>query len=228
VRFDRKVEADGEARGAEDAGRIVGETAVVKHADEARFDVLHAMRRIVHRTVQKIERDGVDREIAAHQIVFEPSRRDRGQCAGFAVTLLARGREVDLRKVHGGHFVGQELGKRAHAPVETLRQRASERGRVLFEREVDIDRRAFEKDVADRTADEVGMAVLLQRDFANELDRAPLRVGELLEKVHGISDSYNCTRTRIRCRARNFEIVCRDAATLACATSGLNRADSIA
>jgi hypothetical protein len=144
------------------------------------------VRRIVHRAVEQVERDGVDREIAAEEVVLQPPRGHRRQRARLAVTLLARRGDVDLGVAVRRDFVGEELRERADASFDALGQRTGQRGGAGLEREVDVDRRAAEDDVADGAADEERVAVLLRGDLSDEVEGALLRGGKVLEKVHRV------------------------------------------
>src|SRR5205814_8018660 len=147
--------------------------------------------------------------------------------AGIAIALFARGRDVDLRHVGGDDFVRQELRERFDAAVDSLRQCSRERGAVVLDGDVDVERGTPEEEVADRAANEKGAAVFLRGRFSNELDGPLLRVGKFVIG-HELNFSYSSASARARWRERYFATVCRDASDLARAASGLNRAVSIA
>jgi hypothetical protein len=189
VRLDGEAEAGRQAGGAEDARGVVGEAAVVQHPHDALLEVLLAARRVVHGAVDQVEGDGVDGEVAAEQVVLQPSGRDGRQRAGLAVPLLARRGDVDLRVAAGGDLVREELRERPHPPFHALGQGAGQRRAAALQRQVDVARLAAEEDVADRAADQEWMAVLLRGDLFDEINGAPLRVGQIPEKVHRMSVS---------------------------------------
>ena len=147
-------------------------------------DILLALCRIVHRAGDEIHRQRVHREVAAKQIVLQPAGGDGRQRARFAITLFASGGDVDFRQPVRGDFVGEELRERTNAPVETFRQCACERGAAIFEGDVDVDGVTAEEEIAHRTSHEVRPAFLFGRDFPDEIESTPLRVGEIGEVGH--------------------------------------------
>src|SRR5438477_555662 len=94
ARFCEKPEPSssiGEAHGAIDARRIVDETLLVQDAGAALAQVTLAAGRIVQLLREDVDGDGVDREIAAQQVVFQAARRDRRKRARLAISLFSCG-----------------------------------------------------------------------------------------------------------------------------------------
>src|SRR5688572_33473342 len=59
-------------------------------------------------------------------------------------------------------------------PVDALGQRPGERRAARLQSQVDVERRASEEHVADRTADQERTALLLLGDLFDDVDGAPL------------------------------------------------------
>jgi hypothetical protein len=138
LRIELEAEALREPDGAEDPRGIVDEALVVQDAHDARVEVALPVSGVVHRAGHEVDRDGVDREVAAEEVVLQAARGHARERARLPVTLLARGGDVDLREIVRRDLVGQELRERAQAAVDAFGERAGEGRAAGLEREINV------------------------------------------------------------------------------------------
>jgi hypothetical protein len=65
--------------------------------------------------------------------------------------------------------------------MDPFRQRARERGTAFLEGEIEIDHRAAEEQITNRTADEMRPEVLFCGHFFDQIEGAALRSGESIQ-----------------------------------------------
>jgi hypothetical protein len=156
-------EAGGVAGGAEHAGGVVLEAALVEDADEAGFDIVLAAVRVDELAggVGEAQGEGVDREVAAGEVGGDWGGFDGGKGSWALIALAAALYEVEgetgtLRRTQqgpgdgGGAEAGVEDGPTVGSGCEVL----SDRRDLGFEDEVEVEVVALEDEVADGAADE--------------------------------------------------------------------------
>src|SRR4029077_4488989 len=116
--------------------------------------------------------------------VFQQASRYGRQCARLRIALLPRRGDVDLRKVLGNNFVGQELWIGPQASVDALGHAARERGAAFLECQIDIDHAPAEEKVPSGTTNEIRTRVLFGRPLADEIESPTLRIREIVEGNH--------------------------------------------
>src|SRR5215211_2517231 len=143
---------------SEDPGRIVDEREVVEEADRLRVEVAASVERVDESAeVLALERDGhrIDREVAAEEVLADRRVLDARQRRRRVVELRARGDDVDALVVAVHHYGRAELAVGPHASAEAVGDGARERDCVALHRDVDVEVRLAEQDVAHGAADEV-------------------------------------------------------------------------
>ena len=124
-------------RAAQDAQAVVGERRCVDHAQDARVEVAAAAERIEVLARERVEQDGVDREVAPAARVFdghERVARDLESAMPAADLRLAAGqRHVDAR-----HLVDRERLADGVDPADGLEQAAQAVGRHAVHLEIDV------------------------------------------------------------------------------------------
>ena len=120
------------------------------------------------------ESEGVDGEVAAEEVVADRRRGDGGKSAGAGVRLGAGGDEVEVKT--GDADGGCEEGWVSDgATACRLGKLAGESHCVAFDRDVGVERGAFEEEVAERAADEIngnGVALSDGEELVEEAARA--------------------------------------------------------
>ncbi len=168
---------------AEDPRRIVDEREVVEHAQRPLLEVAAAAERIDEPAqVLRRQRDRhrVQGEVAPEEILADGRSLDRRQRRRGVVELRPGRDEVDVLGVAVRDRGGAELLVRPDAPSERLREPAAERDRVALDRDVDVEPRLAEQDVAHGAADEIhALRPLAERrdrlgDRREPLERAQL------------------------------------------------------
>ena len=155
----------------------------MQHADPAGDEVAPAAERIeqpAEVVAPKGGSHGVDREVAAVQVVPDGRVLDGRQRRRRVVELGAGGDDVDALPVAVEHDGGAELLVGAYASVELLRDPPRQRDCVALDRDVDVEAVLAEQDVADRAPDEVDAVDGLAHGCDRVEDRCePLQAAEL-------------------------------------------------
>jgi hypothetical protein len=97
--LDLEAEAGGVAEGAQDAGCVILEGALVQDADQASIEVALSADRIedlADAWAVEAEGEGVNREVAAAEVFVDGGGLDGGQGAGAGVGLGASSNEVEV------------------------------------------------------------------------------------------------------------------------------------
>ena len=205
LRLDLEAEARRVADAAGNAGGVVLEGAVVEDAHEARVEVGAAAGRIDDLAcvgAVQPERERVDGEVSAEEVIFDRCGSDGRESARAAVGLGARGDEVDVEAgdSHGG---GEEGGVGDYPRLERRRRRSSyerlrtsgtslvlsrqgfrklvgQRYRVAFDGDVEVERGPVEEEVAQGTADEVDRQAATIRELDELVEQRASGSGEAL------------------------------------------------
>ena len=137
--------------------RVLDEREVVQHPDGLRHEVRAPAERVDEPAkVLGLEGrcHGVDREVAAVEILADRCMLDSGQGARRVVELRACRDDVHALVVAVDHDGRPELLVLTRAPAQLARDLAGEPDRVALDRDVDVEALLFDEDVPDGAADE--------------------------------------------------------------------------
>lgn len=173
--FERKSESRGEARCSKSARRIVVKASRIQHAKASRCEVFETPVEIDdwHRLIgaARIEKTGqrVDAEVSPSKIFFEAAGYDVGKRARMGIGFTAQSREIEL-------CISRHQSQRAKAivrldfdfPVIPLPcDLLSEFSNIGFDHDVDVGDGATEKQIADRSSNQMNAKLLLIGDRDN-------------------------------------------------------------
>lgn len=198
--LDREPELGREACGTEHPQRIVAERLLGSRrgAQHPGHEVLHAARRVDELELRQAQREGVDREVPACEVVFEArAEHDLGLARCAVVRIGAVGRDLDGL---AGDLRADRAERAADVPVglcDGLHDREDLVGRGI-RREVEVVDRPAEERVAHRTADEGELVPGgLERGCQPRNGR---RSGQLAQPVEGCRDTLHAPMLSVRRR----------------------------
>ena len=142
----------------EDAGRVVDERQVVEDAQNTRVEIRAPAVRIDEPAeILGAQRRGhrVDREVAAEEVLAQAGPLDRRKRTRRVVELGPRRDDVHALAVAVRDDRRPESSMWRRTTIEGIGQGVCESDRVTFDRDVDVEARLAEKDVANRAADEI-------------------------------------------------------------------------
>ena len=158
ARFDAKAQPLLEADGAQDARRVLDKAQRVQDADHAVAQVLFAAKKVEQLApVLAIQADGqgIDRKVAAVQILLDRRTLDLGQRRGVQVKLCAGGDKVQRLAVLQDPLGGAKTVVRAHPSPSLGGQLPRQVDGVALDHQVRVVIGASEQQVADKAADDV-------------------------------------------------------------------------
>ena len=131
------------------------------------------------------DRHGVDREVAAVQVLVDRPRLDRGEHRRGVVRLAARGHDVDALVVAVEHDCGSEVPMRPGTAFQLPCERMRQGDRIALDDDVHVEVRLAEQDVAHRAADEVD-AVVAVADGHDRVQHGPQPFRKLERRHSGV------------------------------------------